>query len=217
MGDITPLHGPWAASGPTAQFCAVDRIATFWDTARDGRVLPDRDALDLATLGAAQDHLFLVERIACGIGRIRLAGAYLSEVMGLAAEGVPFSALFRPADRRQSATLLEAVLDGPERIRAELTAGGHVLTPPMTGRLFLAPVADRRRGVLRLLGALQADAAPKDPPRRFRIDRIARLSLGQEPCGAVVHPGFAEPAPAAFAQAPCRTHGRPALRLVKNG
>lgn len=172
-------------------------MRAHWFSLRAGRLVPDRVDIGAAGLGAALDHAFILERIAPGAARLRLAGRHLIDLMGMEVRGMPFCALFNPPSRGRVSDVLESVFRGPQL--AELWLGAPASAPggrEGSGRMLLMPLKSDLGDVTRALGCLVADAGPGRAPCRFTL-------TGEEfepllPGAPVLAPGVA-PIPAAAA------------------
>lgn len=167
-------------------------LRAHWFSLREGRAVPDRVDITAAGLGPALDHAFILERIAPGAARLRLAGRHLIDLMGMEVRGMPFCALFNPGARGHLSDVVEAVFRGPQL--AELTLRGPVAGaggayPGFAGRMLLMPLKSDLGDVTRILGCLVADAAPGHAPIRF--DLIGESFEPVMPGAPVLAPGEA--------------------------
>ncbi|MEX5728940.1 hypothetical protein Ga0609869_002293 [Rhodovulum iodosum] len=208
----------------TAQICAFRRkglmqdfatlatVEAYWEGVRGGRPCPPpRAAIDPRGLEGALSGAFLVERIAPGQARLRIAGRDLAAMMGMDTRGMPLSALFLPEARARLEGVLELLFDGPARLEVALAAPGAAGAPRLKARMLLLPLCDREGHVSRALGALElAGDVGRAPPRRMAIAGCHSRPLD----AAAPFPGLAE-GRAGFAPAP-RLRGRPRLVLVRS-
>ena len=204
-------------------------VEAYWEGLRNGRLVPNRSEVHPNGLGAAIDHAFLLERIASGFARLRVAGTRINDLMGMETRGMPISALFQPGDRTELSDLLEPVFMAPGI--AELTLddrGGGGTWPTLTAEMLLMPLRDDAGQVSRALGCLVYDGHVGAPPRRFRIlDSHQRRLPNAADCDVFGEPdarrlksvqhGFSEDRHS-FEHGSRRNHkhGRPNLRLVKS-
>lgn len=187
--------------GQAAQI--LSRLRAHWFSLRQGRVVPDRVDVTAAGLGPALDHAFILERIAPGAARLRLAGRHLVDLMGMEVRGMPFCALFNPRARGHLSDVVEAVFRGPQlahmMLHAPLAAGGEV-----DGQMLLMPLKSDLGDVTRILGCLVAEDVPARGPVRF--DLGAEQFEALTPGGAVLPPGT----PPGLSPRPPRNTARPA-------
>ena len=61
--------------------------------------LPRRAEIDPRAIDSALADIFLIERIAPGLARFRVAGRRLSALMNMDVRGMPLSAIIAPAHR----------------------------------------------------------------------------------------------------------------------
>lgn len=192
--DLTFLGSERKSMPPPFPHLAQTRA--YWEALRrDGR-LPRREEIDPRGLSGALEEVFLIERIAPGMARFRLAGMHLLDLMGMEVRGMPLSALFEPAARRRLSDALEAVFTVPSVLELWLEAERGIGKPPLTGRLILLPVTGSRDEPSLALGCLQSQGNIGRGPRRFAIAGLVREPLmvaGAAPV-ARPEPQLAEPA-----------------------
>jgi len=200
------------SSQPTQPSAMLAEVRAYWEALRDGPTLPRRARIDPRGIAGALEGAFIVERIAPGIARFRLAGMALVDLMGMEVRGMPLSALFDPAGRRALAAGLEQVFAGPAVLDLRLAAERGIGRPELTGRMLILPLADDDGQIRLALGCLATAGETGRTPRRFQITASTEQTLAPRP---VMAPSteFAE-APAGFASAP--TTERPYLRLVRS-
>jgi hypothetical protein len=199
-GGAVPLHP--TAHGSASGHDAADALLRYWLGLCRGGALPRRDEIDPRAIGTLLPNTFLLERIAPGLARFRVAGTHLAELMGMDVRGMPASCLIAPAARDQFADALADLFDRPARLRLDLTAPGRPGHPALGGRMRLLPLRGPGGAVDRALGCLVTAGTPGKSPRRFAI------------AAHRAHP-VAPAAPPAEAGPP-RPAGRPHLRLVKS-
>ncbi len=195
-------------------FAPLQEVRAYWEGLRDGPALPSRADVDPRGLQAALEHVFLIERIAPGIARFRLAGMHLSDLMGMEVRGMPLTTLIEPQGRTGIEALVEQVFSGPSIVEVSLEAERGLGRAALQGRMLLLPltddgVCDKALGCLVTLGPIGRS------PRRFAVSRQrteAVAVMPPPPAPRPATPAFAEN-PAAFTPAPkARSH----LRLVKS-
>jgi hypothetical protein len=211
-------------------FPAVNVIEGYW-TALAAQWGPDpvppRSRIDPRGIDSALANAFILERMAPGVGRFRLAGSHLADLMGMEVRGMPLSALFLPDARDTAAQTLERAFSAPARVTLLLSGERGIGRPPLDARMVLLPLRDEEGQVTRILGGLEAKGNVGRQPRRFTVveERLADLGTGTRaarPNPAMPRPGFAEPvAPALLTPADPRPGPRPgprrpALRVIRN-
>ena len=212
-GSSTFTRGAGRMSDP-----AVERIVAYWEGLRNGRALPARAEVDPRGLGDAIGNAFLVERIAPGEVRLRIAGRHLCDLMGMEVQGMPLSALFAGRAREQLADSLAQLFELPARVQMAL-AGSGIAGARLTAEMQLLPLADREGRATRALGALASRGVPPAPPCRFLIRDASARPIGAAAAGGVRafdHELAEDQAPFAHASRPPR-RGRPQLRLIRGG
>ncbi|EKE45223.1 hypothetical protein OCGS_0701 [Oceaniovalibus guishaninsula JLT2003] len=152
-------------------------LSRFWQARCDGRIMPQRADMDPRGIAAILDRVFMVERIAPGVCRLRLGGAHLADLMGMDVRGMPLSAFFVPDARAALADAVEAVFAEPARIELTLTGPRAGLFGRVKGRLLMLPLRGRDGAVVSAIGCLDSDAAPGRAPQRFTISAQDRRTL----------------------------------------
>ncbi|MBZ4022457.1 PAS domain-containing protein [Rhodobacter sp. TJ_12] len=151
----------------------VAQMRAYWEGLRKGRDVPARAEIDPRGLESALEYAFILERVAPGMGRFRLAGMHLNDLMGMEVRGMPLTALFTPEGRKRVADATEAVFSGPSVAELVLTAEAGIGKPPMTARLILLPMKSDMGDVTRILGCLVGEGqAIGRTPRRFLVDAV---------------------------------------------
>lgn len=151
-------------------------VGAHWDSLRDGAVPPLRSQIRAAALGAHLDRVFLLQRIAPGHGRLRLSGGALNDILGMDLRGMPVSALFTGADRRDLAEALEDCWQRPSIVTITFQCNGS------RGHLTLWPMRSDLGDTSRALGCLSLDAATPAPLLRLHITRISHEPLTTNDC-----------------------------------
>lgn len=203
---------------------AIAQVDAYWEALRDGRLMPERSEVDPRGLSSALEFAFILEHIAPGVGRIRVAGMHLNDLLGMAVCGMPMTAFFEPAARDGLSRALDAVVTQPRVADLSLSAAAGIGRPALKARLYLAPLGNGGGAVPRVLGCLQAIGGIGRAPRRFGIDQVHLRRIvatappaarNAAPAQRPVMPGFAEDGAIYAPQAP--RGGKPKLRLVKSG
>jgi hypothetical protein len=216
---------------PPATFAALREVEGYWDALRGARPMPARSEIDPRGIAGALEFAFLLERIAPGAGRIRLAGTHLSDLMGMEVRGMPLTALFQPAARQTVADALEAVLQRPSVVTLAIEGERGIGRGKLIGQMLLCPLKSDLGDPSRVLGCLQTEGPIGRAPRRFEVlGTSERPILTQEAAPAPqslpgpalaadpASPGMAEtPAPFDRVRGASGTHRpRPHLRLVRS-
>ena len=192
---------------------ALVQVEGYWEALKGGRLVPDRAEVDPRGLAGALEHAFIVERIAPGLARFRVAGMHLSDLMGLEVRGMPISATFTPDGRPELSRALEAAFNEPARIRMFLKGEDGIGRPALLGEMALLPLRADAGEVSRALGCLVMEGRIGRQPRRLSVTGVEQKSLtGYADGGAMPQPRPAsESAPAPHA----RDREKPSfLRLV---
>lgn len=188
------------------RFAAVQEVAAYWEALRDGRVMPKRSEIDPRGIEGALEYAFILERIAPGIARMRVAGSHLLDLMGMEVRGMPITSFFTPVGRNALNLIMEEVFEEPAVADLALTGERAVGKPPLEARMILLPMTSDLGDTSRILGCLVAKGDIGRHPRRFEIVNTKMRVLGaKEERFAPTRPktlkatdpvaGFAEPKP----------------------
>jgi hypothetical protein len=210
-------------------YSAIAQVEAYWEGLRGMRLMPKRSEIDPRGIESALEYTFVLERIAPGMARIRIAGSHLSDLMGMEVRGMPLTSFITAPARRQVADALEEVFQRPAMCELHLNAEVGAGRPQMSARLLLLPLKSDLGDVSRILGCFVAQGELGLVPRRFdvvgaKVSPISAPSTAPEPQvgPARVAPdldrrraeGFAEAGTPFEAYAP--RPDVPYLRLVKS-
>nr|WP_321509656.1 PAS domain-containing protein [uncultured Celeribacter sp.] len=157
-----------------SDFPMLRLVETYWDGLRRGRPVPARAEIDPRGIRDALDHTFVLERVASGAARFRLAGHHLNGLAERDVRGAMLSSLFSaPSAKRLSQTVAH-VCEQPLVAILSLTCKAT----QRRAALLLCPLKSDLGDVTRILGCLQANGtATPDTPVRFEISHISTRSL----------------------------------------
>lgn len=195
-------------NNPKGDFSQVQDVRAYWEALREAGNLPRRDQLDPRGMASALDQVFLVEQIAPGHARIRLAGMVLNDLLGMEVRGMPLTALLDPAARSRLSEALGPVFSGTGILDLWLEAERGIGRPMLEARMTLLPLIGTYGEPNLALGCLCIKGEIGRTPRRFAISGLVREPLQTKPAMS-----FAEEE-AKYAPPPPR--GKPQLRLVSS-
>lgn len=152
-------------------FAPIAQLESYWEALRGGRLMPNRSEIDPRGIEQALEFSFIVERIAPGIARLRIAGSHLSDLMGMEVRGMPLTSFITPASRRQLSDILEEVFETPATCSLQLHSEQGAGLPPLEARMILLPLKSDLGDVSRILGALVSIGETGRSPRRFDVTR----------------------------------------------
>ena len=168
---IRPLGPQTGAAQKVAQ------IERYWTRIRAGRLVPSRCEIDPRGLEGLLGHAFILERIAGGLARFRIAGSHLTDVTGLELRQMPISALFMHGSRQRLSDALSAVFDEPAVVRMEITSPAGFGRRELKGEMVLLPLRSDLGDIDRVLGGMVFEGAIGRTPRRIEIAGETRRSL----------------------------------------
>lgn len=175
----------------------VAELRSYWEGLRQGRAIPSRADVEPRGIRRALDYAFILERIAPGAARFRLAGRHLIDLMGMEVRGMPICAFLNTSSRGRLSDVLETVFRGPQIAEIQIESPASYGRPLLNGRILFLPLRSDLGDVTRALGCLVADGDVGQSPRRFDLvaDEVFPVIPGAkllEPSASAT--GFAEPA-----------------------
>lgn len=159
------------------KYPAIALVEAYWEGLRNGRAVPARSDIDPRGMNDALEYAFILERIAAGVARFRLAGTHISDLMGMEMRGMPLTAMFTPNSRVKVSAAMEDVFDGPEIIQISLRGERGIGRRAMDAQLLLCPLKSDLGDVNRVLGCLQSRGDIGRQPRRFEVLDIIRRPI----------------------------------------
>ena len=163
-------------------FSPLAQIEAYWEDLRGGRLMPNRAEIDPRGIETALEYAFIVERIAPGIARLRIAGSHLSDLMGMEVRGMPLTSFITAASRRQLGDTLEEVFETPATCTLSLVSNSAPGMPELEARMILMPLKSDLGDVSRILGGLVAVGELGRSPRRFDVTgcQLRPILMGAE-------------------------------------
>ncbi|MDU8941930.1 PAS domain-containing protein [Ovoidimarina sediminis] len=149
--DIVVLPQP----GPSRSHPVLGQVERYWDELRNGRQAPARAEVHPKGLSGALADCFILERIAPGLARVRVAGRGVAGVLGQEPRGLPFGLLFDRTTREEIEPVLERLFTGPTVADLSVTARGAGRGSSVPGEMLLLPLRDDLGGITRVLGCLK--------------------------------------------------------------
>lgn len=160
---------------------ALAQIEGYWDGLRDGRPVPARADVDPRGISRVLDRALVLERVAPGLARFRVAGGHLRALLDMELKGMPISALFGAESRPTLSAALESVFDTPALVRLGLSAEQGVGRAPLDGEMLLLPLADEEGRITRALGALSMAGDIGRTPRKLTIRTRSERPVAPDP------------------------------------
>jgi hypothetical protein len=171
-GNIVSIKPAQAAAFP-----AIGHVEAYWDGLRDGRLMPGRAEVDPRGITQALEQAFILEKVAPGLARIRIAGMHLNELMSMEVRGMPITALFQPEARREMQRITQDVMDTPAVVRLSLISERGFGRAPIEAQMILMPLRDGHGAPTRIFGAMQALGRIGRAPNRFKIRDVETRSI----------------------------------------
>ena len=199
------------AAGSLDVNATVQAVRGYWEALRPAGDVPLRSDLDPRGMADCLEKVFLIERIAPGQARFRLAGMQLAEIMAMDVRGMPLTALFEPQARARVSEELERVFAEPSILEIWLEAERGLGRSALDGRMLILPLRETGNAPALALGCLACHGRIGRAPRRFAVSGMLRELI------APPRPQPVAPAAVSAPPAPARVvPGRPWLRLVSS-
>ncbi|UWR24671.1 PAS domain-containing protein [Sulfitobacter sp. S223] len=154
-------------------------VEAYWDALRAGREMPKRAEIDPRGIESALPYSFILERVAPGVARMRIAGSHLHDIMGMEARGMPLTSFFEQDARTRVAGLLEEVFQTPGTAEVMMYSTAGLGKPALDARMVLLPLKSDLGDVSRILGCIVCPGDLGAVPRRFDLRDINFSSLGR--------------------------------------
>ena len=169
-----------------ALFPEINEVEAYWQGLRMGRIVPQRSEIDPRGIERALANTFILERISMGMGRVRLAGSHLNDLLGMEVRGMPFTAFFTPTARNAVTDALQTVFEGPQIAQLTLQAERRIGKPSLDAKLILLPLRSDLGEISRIIGCFVSHGKIGRAPRRFEVLDVSMkiLEAGKMPAPA---------------------------------
>ena len=204
----TTYTSQWSRRASDPQNKIIKLVESHWRDLLHKADVPSRHDLDPNAIADALPSAFVVERVAPGVARIRVAGQKLHDLKGMDIRGMPLSTFIDVHDQATFAVHLEAAFSDPALIALPLRSESRFMRKDIRGQIILLPMADAKGDVTRVLGAISFHPPMKLRNRQFRLDDAKPMR--HEPIYR------RQTQTVRFTKKPDATDVRPALRLVVN-
>lgn len=202
-------------SGREPEAEVIQSVRAYWESLRENGRLPLRQDIDPRGLASALEQVFLVEQIAPGHGRFRLAGNLFHDLMGMDVRGMPLTTLLEAVSRERFKIGLQGVFDDAAGMHVRLEAERAIGRPALSARMMLLPLRGGSGEPMLALGVLACRGQIGRAPRRFAITSIrTEVVLLTEITSRITRRGEPAAHPAAPQGAEAKPRKLPVLRLV---
>lgn len=151
----------------------------YWTALRRGDDVPNRSQIDPRGLENILSQTFILERVAPGIARFRLAGQKVNEMAGMEVRGMPITAFFTPDARKQMSAALEHMFEAPAIVEVEMQTEPSRLRGRREARMLLLPLRSDLGDVSRALGVFISEGNPSKTSQRFSISSIEMRAVAK--------------------------------------
>lgn len=168
----------------------------YWTALRRGDDVPNRSQVDPRGLENILSQTFIVERIAPGIARFRLAGQQVNEMAGMEVRGMPLSAFFTPDARKQLGAAMEHMFETPSIVELSLQTETTRTRGGREAHMLLLPLRSDLGDISRALGVFVSEGNPTGTSQRFTISNIEMRAVADTPVEGMAFKAKDRPAPA---------------------
>jgi hypothetical protein len=153
----------------------------YWEGLRENGALPHRHDIHPSGLGGALSNIFMIERVAAGMGRFRMAGSTIADLMGNEPRGLPLTLLLEPLARDTLSKVLDEVFTSATALDIILRAERGIGRPVLAGRMIILPVHCGKGAYHQAICALALSGEAGGSPRRFGINHIRCENIDAKP------------------------------------
>lgn len=162
----------------------------YWSALRRGDEIPSRSQVDPRGLENILSQTFILERVAPGIARFRLAGQRVNELAGMEVRGMPLTAFFTVDARKTISAALEHMFEDPSILEFDLKTEATRMRGSRTARMILLPLRSDLGDVSRALGVLVSEGAASRVSQRFSVESYDVRKVGKASGDALDKPEF---------------------------
>lgn len=168
-GQVSHAASDILMTNPTA----LSEIEAFWSVLPRKNGVPHRADVDPTKLSGLLEDCFILERVAPGVARIRVAGRNIGKLLGIEPRGLPLTAAFLPASRVEMGRHIEAGFTTPSIVELPLVGPRGIGQPKLDGKILMLPLRNDTGRVTRMLGMLVMSGQRGSGGRRFEIAKDA--------------------------------------------
>ncbi len=147
----------------------IAELRCYWEALRVDGAIPHRNQIDPRGFGEALENCVLVESVAPGMARVRIAGKVFTELMGMDIRAMPLSCLFMGDARPQLQADLTNLFSRGTALTLRVDAAQGLGRPPLRGQLQLLPLIGATGRVDLALGCIELSGQMGQQMRRFNI------------------------------------------------
>ena len=170
----------------------LKQAEAYWSSLRNGVDIPRRSDIDPRGIENLLEYAFIIERVAPGVARFRLAGQHLSALMGMDVRGMPLTAFFTPQARAHVGAMLENMFEKPAVVELEMKGEARRRRPSYEAKMLLLPLRSDTGEVTRALGVLVSDGPVSTVPARFDVAKLGLRPTNGQAGGHVDLDDFAQ-------------------------
>ncbi|MEX0338839.1 MAG: PAS domain-containing protein [Arenibacterium sp.] len=178
----------------------IRQAEAYWSALRQGDSIPRRSDVDPRGLENLLHCAFVLESVAPGIARFRIAGRHIVDVSGMEVRGMPITAMFSARARQDMSDALTEMFNTPSIVELTLTSQPSAGRRLFEAHMALLPLKDEQDKVTRALGVLVAEDNRDPKPARFEVTGLSSRRVGGLQYGDVARapeqpaktPGFAD-------------------------
>ncbi len=185
------------------------QMEAYWAALPRAGTVPRRADVDPRGVEQLLANAVILERVAPGVARFRIAGGHLTDLAGMEVRGMPVTALFAASSRPDMGAALTDLFDRPAIVQARLTGEPGRFARAVRGQMLLLPLCLENGEVSRAMGAVITDATAGSDPQKLTLSDLTIRPLS--PAGYSAEP---EAAGAFAEETKPLTGSPPRLRIV---
>lgn len=212
FGNVVPMTPNGETTNPRS---LLWQLEAYWAALPRIGLVPRRSDVDPRGIERILPDAVILERVAPGVARFRIASQHLCDIAGGEVRGMPITALFSAAHRQQMTNALVDMFDRPATLHANLKGTGTGLTRPLRGGMVLLPLCLDNGEVTRAMGAIVTDATAASAPQRLVLSDLQIRSIGLD-MDRMKHETRPQVSVDGFAEDQQPLSGRPHLRIVNS-
>jgi len=97
-------------------YSALSEIESYWEALRGSPLVPKRSEIDTRGIEHTLEYNFVLERIAIGMARFRIADSHLWNIMGMEVRGIPLSSFIAQSGRETFAVFWRTFSNAPRPV-----------------------------------------------------------------------------------------------------
>lgn len=144
-----------------------DFVETYWRSLRTDNGVPLRSQINPQELRPVLSNVFILERIAPGLAKFRIAGSRMTALAGIEVRGMPITSFVRSPHRAVCSEAIETCLQNPAIVDIPILVRDLQHGPTLPGSIRLFPMTCDLGRVSRILGVLDVEGPIQSEAHRI--------------------------------------------------